>query len=446
MLKRLALNTLIEWAQSGCSKPMLLQGARQSGKTWLMQELGKNCFKNTAYFDFAENPSLLSIFEGDLNPDRIIRELQALSSETIEKKNTLIIFDEIQRSDRAFASLKYFEQSQSQYRIIAAGSLLGVALRKRQVFAPVGKVEILQISPLSFSEYLLNSAPMLYDYIQSYDSLLPISEAIYEKLQDQFRYFCICGGMPEAAQIQIESGNIAQAEKSLNYILALYLADFSQYTTPAEAIRIADVWNAIPSQLARPQSRFFLSQINKNARSREYRPAIQWLEDAGLIKRVYQISKPAIPLKAYENPDFFKVFVSDIGLLRVMAKIPAKAITQNESSYQEFKGSFTENFIALSLSSQLGFSPSYWENKGKGEVDFVIQHNDGIFPVEVKSGQSIRANSLQKYTKTFDPKLVVRFSQKNLKLDGRTLNIPLCLADWSTKWIHLAANTLGKNT
>lgn len=436
-LTRIVLDKLIRWSQRPNRKPLLLQGARQTGKTWLMQALGKT-FKYTAYFDFASQPELQKVFEQTRDPKVILNGLRLFSDVPIEAGNTLIIFDEIQLCDMAFGSLKYFAQNAPEYAIVAGGSLLGVEVKRKNIFVPVGQIDIIRVMPLSFSEFLLNSNSKLFDVLNSLEDIKPLESYITPLIEREYlRYLCV-GGMPAAVSALLDGESISRVDEILENILALYRLDFSQYATPTESMRISSVWDAIPGQLAKKNSRFFFSQVAKGARGREYAPAIQWLCDAGLVMRVNKISTPNMPLAAYLEPDFFKVYATDIGLLRRMAKLPAEVILNKGDNFKEFKGALTGNYVAISLIEQLSFEPSYWTSGSTAEVDFILQHRENIFPLAVKAGENLAGKSLSVYQSKYDPKLALRLSMKNLLLNGKILNIPLPLADWSLKLAELA--------
>lgn len=435
-LQRLLLPKLIEWSRKSDRRPLLLQGARQTGKTWLMQELGRQAFQYTAYFDFAQRPELKQIFAATRDPKEIVRSLQLVSDAPIEPGKTLIVFDEIQLCDMAFGSLKYFAQSAPEYAVAACGSLLGVAVRRKNIFVPVGQVEIEHVHPLSFAEYLLNSNPKYYDYLNGLDRVGPI--LILEQLEREYRRYLCTGGMPDAVSAFLENQSIKTVDRLLEQILALYKLDFSQYTTAAESVRISEVWNAIPQQLAKENPKFFISRVRKDAKSREFTPALQWLADSGLISQVHRVSSPKLPLSAYQESSAFKLYASDVGLLRVLSSLPAAAVLDPTSTFTEFKGALTENFVAISLQRQLNQAPYYWSSGATAEVDFLIQNSVDIYPIEVKSGTSINGKSLSVYQKKFDAPLAVRLSMRNLMLKEKVLNIPLPLADWTLKLIDLA--------
>lgn len=436
-LNRLLLQSLKQWAQQSHRLPLLLRGARQTGKTWLLQELGRECFEHTAYFDFASRPALQEIFASTRDPHTILKGLNLLSEVPIRPGKTLIVFDEIQLCDHAFGSLKYFAQNAPEYAVASSGSLLGTEVRRKQIFVPVGQVDIRDVWPLSFSEFLLNAAPKLYDYVEQIAELAQLPDFVLSEIEKEFvRYQCI-GGMPAAVAAFMDGVDMGQIESSLRNILAMYRLDFSQYANPMETMRIAAVWDAIPSQLAKPNSRFFLSQIHANARSREFAPALQWLCEAGLVLKTCRVSTAKIPLRAYLEPEIFKLYAKDVGLLRVMANLSSDSLL-NPSVMSEFKGALAENLVAISLCRTYGIEPCYWASGEKAEVDFLIESAGQIFPLEVKAGKSVAGKSLSVYARKFDPSLTIRLSGLNLKKDDRLLNVPLALVDWLPKFIEMA--------
>lgn len=436
-LNRILLQSLKQWAQQPHRLPLLLRGARQTGKTWLLQELGRECFEHTAYFDFASRPALQEIFASTRDPHTILKGLNLLSEVPILPGKTLIVFDEIQLCDHAFGSLKYFAQSAPEYAVASSGSLLGTEVRRKQIFVPVGQVDIRDVWPLSFSEFLLNAAPKLYDYVEQIAELAQLPDFVLSEIEKEFvRYQCI-GGMPAAVAAFMDGVDMGQIESSLRNILAMYRLDFSQYANPMETMRIAAVWDAIPSQLAKPNSRFFLSQIHANARSREFAPALQWLCEAGLVLKTCRVSTAKIPLRAYLEPEIFKLYAKDVGLLRVMANLSSDSLL-NPSVMSEFKGALAENLVAISLCRTYGIEPCYWASGEKAEVDFLIESAGQVFPLEVKAGKSVAGKSLSVYARKFDPSLTIRLSGLNLKKDDRLLNVPLALVDWLPKFIEMA--------
>lgn len=436
-LNRLLFQSLKQWANQAHRLPLLLRGARQTGKTWLLQELGRECFEHTAYFDFASRPALQEIFSSTRDPQTILKGLNLLSEVPILPGKTLIVFDEIQLCDHAFGSLKYFAQNAPEYAVAASGSLLGTEVRRKQIFVPVGQVDIRDVWPLSFSEFLHNASPKLYDYVEQISEITQLPTFVLNEIESEFiRYQCI-GGMPAAVAAFMDGEEMRSIESSLRNILAMYRLDFSQYATPTEAVRIAAVWDAIPSQLAKPNSRFFLSQVHANARSREFAPALQWLCEAGLVLKTPRVSTAKIPLRAYLEPEIFKLYAKDIGLLRVMANLSSDSLL-NPSVMSEFKETLAENLVANSLCRTYGVEPCYWTSGAQAEVDFLIESAGQIFPLEVKAGKSVAGKSLSVYSRKFNPSLSIRLSGLNLRKDNNLLNVPLSLVDWLPKFVQLA--------
>ena len=436
-LKRLLLNSLKNWAERPGRLPLLLRGARQTGKTWLLRQLGKECFEHTAYFDFAARPALAEIFASTRDPRAILKGLNLLSDVPILPGKTLIVLDEIQLCDHAFGSLKYFAQNAPEYAVAASGSLLGTEMRRKRIFVPVGQVEIFDVLPLSFQEFLLNASPKLSDFVEEISQPEPLPTFALAEIQKEFlRYQCV-GGMPAAVSQLLDGADMGSVESLLRNILALCRYDFSQYATPIETMRISSVWDAIPSQLAKPNSRFFLSRVSPNARAREYAPALQWLCDAGLVFKTTRVSTPKVPLRSYLEPLIFKLYAQDIGLLRVKANLSVESIL-DPGAMSESKGALAENLVAAALKRTYGIEPCYWASGAQAEVDFLIESQGRVFPAEVCAGTGRAGRSLSVFAAKFDPTLSIRLSGRNLKKDDKLLNVPLCLADWLPHWIRLA--------
>ncbi len=435
-LRREILEPLKKWAVSSQKLPVLLQGARQTGKTWVMKELGQQCFAYTAYFDFAGQPEVRQIFKNTRDPETILKDLNLISKVPIIAGKTLLILDEIQLSTTALGSLKYFAEQMPNLRVIAAANCLEAEVKRKQIFVPVGKVDIRHLDPLSFREYLMNLVPKIFKFIEELKTIEPLPEVVISELNRHFlRYQCI-GGMPSAVSLYADGADMASIERELEKILSEYRADFSKYATKTECARISAVWDSIPRQVSRRNSRFFLSGISKNARTREYMLPIQWLIEAGLIAMVNQVSLPKSPLTAYQDSNIFKLYVSDIGLLRVMSLLGAERIISPGVEFSDFKGTIAENLVANSLSRLLGYSPSFWSSGATAELDFLFQHRDLIIPVEVKSGMSIAGKSLNVYRQKYSPKLAVRYSLRNLVFNSGILNIPLPMVDWTFQLLN----------
>lgn len=419
------------WKDSPDRKPVLLKGARQIGKTWVMEKFGSECFEYCVKFDFDRQPELKSVFKATKSPDRIIKELALYCDEPITAGKTLIIFDEIQECEEALNSLKYFCEDAPQYHIIAAGSLLGVAVRRRRMAVPVGKVSIIRMYPITFREFLGASDPKTAAYIDGLGEIGHLPEIVMNKLRTEYRRYQICGGMPEAVVAMLEDKGIGEVESVQQNILDLYELDFAKYAEPREIPRIHSLWHSLPAQLAKENRKFIYKVIKSGARSKDYEDAMMWLEDAGMIHIIYSISKPGIPVSAYEEKDAFKVYACDCGLLRRLARLPATVIMDPTANYTEFKGAMAENAVLQSLMPLTdGHAPYYWTSEGKAEVEFVVQKGDGIIPIEVKAEDNINGRSLSVYNSKYSPALRIRFSMLNMQYNGGMLSCPAPLAGW----------------
>lgn len=440
-IRREIIDRLRQWKNSENRKPILLKGARQTGKTWIMQEFGRECFEYTAEFNFDKVEELSAIFEKTKDVNRILKELTLFTEVPIEPQKTLIIFDEIQLCEGALNSLKYFCEDAPQYHIIAAGSLLGVAIRKKKMSVPVGKVQILKMHPITFKEFLFAADERTYQYVNELDTLDALPEIILNKLELEYKRYLICGGMPEAVTTLLENKGMQEVEDTLQNILDLYTLDFSKYASATDIPRINSLWATLPSQLAKENRKFIYRIIRSGARAREYEDALLWLEEAGLIYRIFNITKPGLPLSAYQDLSVFKVYACDCGLLRRLSKLSPETILSGNIGFTEFKGALTENAILQSLVSQNDVMPYYWSSENRAEVDFVLQRPTDIIPVEVKSETRISGKSLSVYTNKFSPRLRIRFSMNNLKENDGLLSCPIPLADWVNKIVGLMKTT-----
>ena len=439
IFERVALHDLMAWKNQVNRKPLVLNGARQVGKTHLLKAFGKAAFKNTAYFNFEEQPLLKQFFENNKDVEGIIDNLSLVNGSTIEKEKTLIIFDEIQECNEALNSLKYFNENAPQYAIVAAGSLLGITLSKPQSF-PVGMVSFLQIYPLSFIEFLEATKPNLKNYIVDLSNLNAIPNLFFEEILQLFKKYLICGGMPEAAKDFVENNNIERCKKILNDIINSYRYDFSKHAATKDVAKINFIWNSIPSQLSRENKKFLYQTVKEGARAREYEDALQWLQLSGLLYKVNRIEKPHFPISSYEDLAAFKIYLFDIGILRELAKLEPVFLEEPNAMFKEFKGSFTENYVLQSLVMQFGEIPKYWASEHKAEIDFVIQYKNEIIPIEVKSDENVKGKSLTIYEQKYNPKLRIRYSLKNLQYKDGLLNIPLFLADRTKEFIDMVLN------
>lgn len=430
-IERYILEDLRLWKESDNRKPILLQGARQIGKTWAMEEFGHECYKHVQKFDFDRQPELKGIFETTKEPDRIIKELALYSKVPLLAGETLIIFDEIQECEAALNSLKYFYEDAPGYHIIAAGSLLGVAVKKKRMTVPVGKVTIMRMYPFTFKEFLRADDEPTFNFIEQLQSIEHLPEIIMNKLTSAYRRYQVCGGMPEAAVAMIENKGTEAVDTILQDILDLYELDFAKYAEPKEIPRIRAVWHSLPAQLAKENRKFIYKVIRSGARSKDYEDALMWLTDAGLIYRIENISRPGIPMSAYKDSSVFKVYASDCGLLRRLAGLPATTIIDPIANYVEFKGAMAENIVLQNLIPLLDNQiPAYWTSDATAEVEFVIQWGSEIIPIEVKAEGNINGNSLALYNKKYEPDLRVRFSMLNLQYNCGLLSAPAPLAPW----------------
>lgn len=423
-MKRNAIQALIKWKSSEERKPMVLKGARQVGKTWLMKEFGQNYYENYVYFNFDEEDELKSIFQTNKNPHRIIDLLSLIAEEKISPEETLLIFDEIQECPEALNSLKYFKEKANEYHVIAAGSLLGTLLAKPKSY-PVGMVNILDISPLTFDEFLNATDPASYSYYESIQKGQQIEDIFHNRLLEVYNNYLIIGGMPECVASWIkykDPSRISQIQKEL---IELYENDFSKHNGKVNSGRILMVFRSIAAQLAKPNEKFMYGAVREGGRARDFEEAIEWLVSAGMLNRIYNVSKTKHPLPAFDKLDQFKLFVFDTGLLKHMAGIDNSAILL-KSDYQ-FKGPLTENYVLQQLRGQFNVEPRYYSDKNK-EIDFLLQYGTEIIPVEAKGGQDRSAPSFKKYISEHHPEHALRFSKRGYRKDGDITNIPLYLA------------------
>lgn len=444
-MERTLMNKLIAWKNSPYRKPLILKGVRQVGKTWLLKEFGKRYYENVAYFNFDEHEEYREFFETTKEPDRILQNLMLASGQKIQPETTLIIFDEIQDCPNVINSLKYFCENAPNYPIACAGSLLGIALAKPSSF-PVGKVQFLQMDPMTFSEFLTaNGDESLVRFMSGMDSLEPLPQAFFNPLVEKLKMYFITGGMPEPVLMWTKARDPQAVQQTLSDIIDAYERDFSKHPNTSEFPKISMIWRSLPSQLARENKKFLYKNVKEGARAREYEDALQWLIDARLVHKVFRVSAPGLPISAYDDLSAFKIYAADVGILRRLAQLAPTAFGEADRLFVEFKGALTENYILQTLLTQFEMPPRYWSmNNPPYEVDFIIQRENELFPVEVKSGENIKSKSLKKYFELFEDatKLRLRFSLENLKLDGNLLNIPLFLADRTDRWIGLALETL----
>ena len=424
IMKRNALQDLINWKASEERKPMVLKGARQAGKTWLMREFGQSCYQNYVYFNFDEEDDLKSIFEMNKNPHRIIELLSLIANKKILPAETLIIFDEIQECPEALNTLKYFKEKANEYHVIAAGSLLGTLLAQPKSY-PVGMVNLLEINPLAFDEFLEATDPGLYAYYSNIQKNQQIEEIFHHRLLEAYNDYLIIGGMPECVSSWIKYKDPARISQIQKELIEIYENDFSKHNGKVNSGRILMVFRSIVSQLAKSNEKFMYGAVRQGGRARDFEEAIEWLVSAGMLNRVYNVSKMEHPLTAFDRLDQFKLFVFDTGLLKQMAGIDNSAILL-KADYQ-FKGPLTENFVLQQLKGQFGVEPRYFSDKNS-EIDFALQYGTEIIPVEVKGGEDKSAPSFKRYIAEHQPEYAIRYSKRGYRKDGKMINLPLYLA------------------
>ena len=423
-MKRNAISELIRWKNSTERKPMVLKGARQVGKTWLMKEFGQNYYDNFVYFNFDEEDEMKSIFETNKNPHRIIELLSMICGEKIEPEKTLIIFDEIQECPEALNTLKYFKEKANEYHVIAAGSLLGTLLAKPKSY-PVGMVNLLDVYPLTFDEFLEAADSGLYAYYESIETDQQIEEIFHNRLLEAYNYYLIIGGMPECVSSWIKYKDPAKVAQIQRELIEVYENDFSKHNGKVNSGRILMVFRSIVAQLAKPNEKFMYGAVREGGRARDFEGAIEWLVSAGMLNRVYNVSKMEHPLSAFDKLDQFKLFVFDTGLLKHMAGIDNAAILL-KTDYQ-FKGPLTENYVLQQFRGQFEVEPRYYSDKNS-EIDFVLQNGMEIIPIEAKGGEDKSAPSFKKYVTDHKPDHAFRFSKRGYRKDGNFTNLPLYLA------------------
>lgn len=428
MFKRSIIKQLEQWKDKPDRKPLMLLGARQVGKTFVLKQFGKESFEHCAYFSVDEENGVADIFRKTKNPIQIVEQLSFLCDKPIKVGKTLLILDEIQSCPEAISSLKYFCENMPDLALACAGSLLGLAFGHEGFSFPVGKVDHLNMYPLTFSEFLEQKDAGLYRYFISIKAVESLPEVFFNRLASSFTAYRICGGMPEAATKMLNA-DMAAVEEKLRNILKDYTFDFVKHATPLLANRISHVWNSLPSQLAKENHKFLYQLVRPGARAREYEDALLWLQNAGLIHKVSLCQTPRIPLKSYEDLSTFKIYALDIGILRVLSEMDASVYIDTTSAFSEFKGALAENYILQSLTANGLNCMRYWSSGNRAEVDFLLQYGNMVIPIEVKSDTNIKGRSLVEYDKKYSPSLRLRYSMRNLSKDGNLINIPLFLAD-----------------
>jgi uncharacterized protein len=421
---RAAIETLIKWKNKKSRKPLVIEGARQVGKTWLMKEFGRQEYEKTVYINFDADKRAGDLFSKNLNPDRIIKMLEIYSGSKINSDNTLIIFDEIQEAPRALSALKYFCEDAPQYHIVCAGSLLGIALHSGTSF-PVGKVKFVRLYPLSFREFLMAAGKEKYAQLIK-DKDYKMIEAFKQEYITMLKQYYFVGGMPEAVQSFIAENDFEEVRDIQKRILSAYEQDFSKHAPVGAVPRIRMVWNSIPSQLAKENRKFIYGLVREGARAKEYETAIMWLSDCGLVHKVNRVRVPHLPLKAYEDLKSFKLFIVDVGLLGCMTGISSKILLEGNSLFVEFKGALTAQYVLQQLKAGEDMGIYYYTNERGGcEIDFLADDGQRVIPIEVKAEINLKAKSLKTYREKYSPEKAVRISMADYKENDGLIDIPL---------------------
>ena len=420
---RTAMEKLYRWKESKRRKPLIIEGARQVGKTWLMKEFGSKAYADTVYINFDSNSIMTELFASDLNTERLIMGIELYVGRKIDPNNTLLIFDEVQEVPRALSSLKYFYENAPQYHIVCAGSLLGIALHGGTSF-PVGKVDFLHLYPLSFKEFLMATEGEQFARLleqQDFSMITPFKQ----KYIDALKQYYFVGGMPEAVESFAEEKDFNEVRNIQKRILAAYEQDFSKHA-PIEIVpKIRMVWNSIPSQLAKENKKFIYAQLQKGARSKDYEIALQWLKDSDLVHSVPRVKKPHLPLSAYQD-NAFKLYGLDVGLLAAQSNLDASVLREGSRIFTEFKGALTEQYVLQQLIATQENPVFYWATeKGTAEVDFVVQRKQAVIPIEVKAEENLKAKSLKVYVEQFQPEQAIRFSMADYREQDWLVNVPL---------------------
>ena len=424
-MERALIQKLVDWKNNPARKPLILKGVRQCGKTYLLKEFGKRHYEDTAYFNFEETEALKSVFEKDYDTKRILFELALHCRKTIHPGKTLLFFDEIQECGRAITAMKYFCENAPEYHIVCAGSLLGIALQKQLSF-PVGKVDFLTLYPMNFLEFLrAGDEEVLADYIEQFKKGEDLPAVVTEKLELMLKKYYVTGGMPEVVKTWFETNSIEQVESVQQAIINSYELDFAKHAPAKDFPKLSAIWRSIPEQLAKEKTKFIFSHVKKGWRSKDLEDALEWLIAAGLVYKVCKIEKPYIPLSSYADDTAFKLYMSDVGILRKLSKLPYEVVLDATPHFREFKGSMTENYVLCELIQSVDDTAYYWSSGNTAEVDFIIQSGAEIIPIEVKSEKNVKARSLAEYRKKYEPQYAVKTSMKNDTSGEEVLNIPL---------------------
>jgi len=445
IIERDILKKLDEWKSTEDRKPLIVQGARQIGKSWAVEEFGRRRFKHVAVFNFDKKKELKGVFSQTKDIKRLLGELELYTTVPIIAGETLLFFDEIQDCKEALNTLKYFREDAPEYDVVAAGSLLGVATKRKKKKAaddnvedeadntfPVGKVSFLDMYPVTFREYLRMANPQLMEQMEArLTGLEPLPEILFNQLTEQYRRYQVCGGLPKPCSDMLDNAGMAVIEQELDDLRNAYELDFTKHVDSKDIPRIREIWRSIPSQLSRENKKFIFRAVREGARAREYESALDWLVLSGMIYRLYCTEKPELPMKHYEDLTAFKVYVLDQAVLRSMAELPPEAVLTKGDILKEFKGAMAENFVLGSLLAQGFKTPHYWTLQGnKAEVDFLIQNGLEIIPIEVKAEDNVNGKSFAEYNKKYEPRIRLRYSLLNIKRNGNMVNFPIFLCDW----------------
>lgn len=427
------ITKLIGWKNDKDRKPLILRGARQVGKTYIIKEFGKENYEGVAYFNFDHDKELYQLFENTKDPNRILEQLSFIYGKAIKPEKTLIVFDEIQECPNALNALKYFQEEANEYHIISAGSLLGIRLSHTSF--PVGKVDFLDMYPMTFTEFLkADNCNNLVKYMETIQTIENIPNIFFDKLSEKLKAYFIIGGMPEVVSSWVQDKDMEKVNKIQENILRAYESDFSKHTSNIEANRISIIWNSIPSQISKENKKFLYQVAKEGARAREYEGALNWLKDANIVNKVYNVTKPSMPLISYNDLAAFKIYLNDVGLLRRMTNLDSRVVIEGNKLFEEFKGALTENYCLQTLIAK-GFNPYYFTFDNRYEIDYILQHKNEIIPIEVKSSENINNTSLKIYNEKYKPKTRIRFSMKNLNKDDNLINIPLFMVEYTEKFI-----------
>ena len=443
LITREIIGRLKAWKEESDRSPLVIQGARQIGKSWVVTEFGRTHYKHTAIFNFDKQQELKDVFESTKDVKRIIHELELYTDVPLRENDTLLFFDEIQDCKAALNALKYFKEDAPAYHVIAAGSLLGVAVNRKtrsndsshdisnDTF-PVGKVCFMEMYPVTFREFLRMSDKNLMKQLESHlSSLEPLPEILFNRLTEQYRRYQVCGGLPRPCSLMLDGAGMEKIETALHDLRKSYEFDFTKHVDAKDIPRIREIWRSIPSQLSRENKKFVFRVIREGARAREYEAALDWLVLSGMVYRVFVSETPQLPLKHYEDTTAFKIYMLDLAILRTMAELPPEAVVAKGDLLKEFKGAMAENFVLASLLAQGFYAPHYWTLTGnKAEVDFLVQNGMEILPVEVKAEGNISGQSFKVYQDKYSPTIRLRFSMRNMKVNGNIINIPLFMCDW----------------